>query len=133
MAPPPRNCPRPFATTDVTLRANDRQSQFDGALRGRFQTKAPKVTIDLAEPFPLGSEGPPILSAWLREAKARGGIVSVDQYCEAPRGLFTWLRKVFGAAEQTGYAAVDGYDAVLHADGANGVVTQVEFRRRAGA
>ena len=115
------------------LRPTDRPAAFDTALRSWLQARAPRVTIDMANPFALGTEGPPPLSAWLTEAKAKGGIVSVDQYCEAPRGLFGWLRKVFGGGAQSGYDAVDGYDAILHADGANGVVTQVEFRLRTGA
>jgi len=133
LQPAPRTCPRPIAGTDLTLRPNDRPAAFDTALRSRLQARAPRVTIDMANPFALGTEGPPPLSAWLTEAKAKGGIVSVDQYCEAPRGLFGWLRKVFGGGAQSGYDAVDGYDAILHADGANGVVTQVEFRLRTGA
>lgn len=131
--PQPRTCPRPFARTDLSLRPSDRPAAFDAALRSQLQARTPRITIDMASPFALGTEGPPPLSAWLTEAKAKGGIVSVDQYCEAPRGLFNWLRKVFSGGAQSGYDAVDGYDAILHADGANGVVTQVEFRLRSGA
>jgi hypothetical protein len=131
--PQPRHCPRPFAATDLALQPNGQPAQFDSALRSRLQARPPRVTIDIAQPFPLETEGPAPLAAWLKEARAKGGLVTVDQYCEAPRGLFTWLRKVFGGGAQSGYDAVDGYDAVLHADGANGVVTQVEFRLRSGA
>lgn len=128
-----RACSRPYAATDLTFRVETAPAKFSAALRSRLQAKAARVTIDIAQPFPLGSPGPQPLASWLTEARAKGGLVSVAQYCEAPRGLFSWLRKVFSGDAQTGYDAVDGYDAVLHADGANGVVTQVEFRRRSGA
>lgn len=128
--PAPRTCPRPFARTDLTLQPGTRAAGFDRALRSRLAARPARVLIDLAAPFPLGTAGPAQLAPWFGELRARDGIVSVDQYCEAARGLFSWLKKVFSPNARSGYAAIDGYDAVLHADGLAQTVTQIEFRLR---
>ena len=104
---------------------------FRAALRRHLAQKPATVIVDIAEPFAVTGSTPPDLAPWLSEVKASGGIVSVDTYCQESRGFFSFLRGLFGGATRSPYAAVDGYDVVLHVDGLVGVVTQVEFRSRA--
>ncbi|WP_353230188.1 hypothetical protein [Novosphingobium sp.] len=128
--PPPvvNTCDRPFVHTDVSLGTT---GAFRNALRERLARKSGPVIVDIAEPFPVSGSTPADLAPWLAEVKASGGIVSVDTYCQASRGFFSFLRGLFGGPAQNPFAAADSYDAVLHVDGLVGVVTQVEFKPRA--
>lgn len=126
-------CPRPIADPGVVLEATTRASAFDKRMRDRLAARPASLAITIADPFPLGSDGPPQLQPWLGEARAQGGLVTVSHYCGTPRGLFGWLKKVFTGGLRNGYAAIDGYDIVLHADGTTDRVTQVELKLRQGS
>lgn len=128
-APVIKPCPRPFATPDLALGATPR---FEKALRTRLAARRGRVVVDLAQPYAAGADAPAALAPWLEEVKASGGIVSVDQYCRRGRGAFgNFLKTLLGGASRNPYKAARSYDAVLHADALDMVVTQVEFVPRA--
>jgi hypothetical protein len=129
-APVVKACDRPFAKPDIVLA---RSAHFHSALQGRLARKSGPVVVSLARPFPVGGSTPAELVPWLNEVKASGGLVSVDTYCQDSRGFMAMLRSLFGKPAGPSFAAVDGYDAVLHVDGLDGVVTQVEFRPRSAS
>lgn len=133
--PPPveaaqQPCRRPFDHPEVRLTGAE---GFAAALRHRLARRHGPVVVDLAQPSPIGAAMPAELAPWLRQVKSSGGTVTVDSYCAQSRGLFGMFRGLFGAGTPDGYAAADGYDAVLHVDGAVAAVTQVEFKPRAGS
>lgn len=89
------------------------------------------VVVDLTHPLYLSGRMPADLAPWVSEVKNSGGHVSTVSYCQASRGLFSALRGLFGGHPENPYAAADSYDLVFHIDGAQGAVTQLEFRPRA--
>ena len=128
-APVIKPCPRPFARADLVLGSG---ASFDRRLRTLLAARRGSVIVDLAAPYPVDAAPPAPLSPWLDNVKGSGGLVTVDSYCQASRGLFgNFLKKMFGASpDAAGYAAAAGYDAVLHVDGTDQRVTQVQFVRR---
>lgn len=123
-----KECPRPFAEPDLSLAAAT--DGFDKALAGKLRSRHP-VVVDLAQPYKLGAAPPPVLVPWFSEIKASGGTVEISQYCQGARGAFgNWLAKLFGPKPSTAYKVAQGYDAKLHVNAVDQVVTQVEFVRR---
>ncbi len=127
-APSPifKPCPRPFPATAATLGT----SGFDKAVTRALRAKPAVAVVDVAAPFAVGDAPPAALTPWLSQVKASGGLVSADEYCRDSRGMFGWIGRMVRAVRGVSYAAADGYDAVLHVDGLDQKVTQVEFRRR---
>jgi len=117
-------CARPFATPDLTLGVT---RDFDQALSHALAgDKA--VVVDLAEPFADHAAPPAALTPWLSEVRAAGGQVTVTQYCDAARGaLGSWVAGIFGHRGSGLYRVARRYNAVLHADALDRVITQVEF------
>jgi hypothetical protein len=135
--PPPaplaifKSCPRPFGRSDIAITAASPETpRFDALLRARLIRRQPSVVVDMTAPFAVESGAPPELSAWLTQVKATQGVVTMRQYCEQSRGFMSFLNKMFTGTRTSRYAAADGYDAVLHIDGVDQRVTQVEFRLR---
>jgi hypothetical protein len=122
-----KSCPRPFAHPDVSLATTER---FDRALRSHLQAKSGSVIVDIDVPFAVGAEAPPPLKPWLAEARSAGGLVTVDEYCQESRGFFAFLSKLFTGDGASRYAAVDSYDVILHVNGLDQLVTQIEFKPR---
>lgn len=120
-------CARPFAQPAVTLGTGG----FDKTLSASLKRKPASAVVDLPQPFAVGTDMPAALTPWLDEVKASGGIVSASEYCRDSRGLFGWLGRMIRGVRGSPYKAADGYDAVLHVDGLDQKVTQVEFKRRA--
>lgn len=133
IAPPPlaKSCSRPFARPDILLAPNVEAASFDKALDRELDRRRKAVVVDLRQPAAIGGDLPSQLQPWLTEAKSTGGVVSVDQYCQTTRGLFSFLRKLVTKEPKKVYAAASLYDVVFHVDGRSQVVTQVEFRPRA--
>lgn len=119
-------CDRPVATP--ALRFSE-QAQFDRLLRKKLRTGR-AVTVDMDTPYPADREAPLPLGAWLNEIKQSGGSVSVAPYCQKGRGLGGFFAKLFGGGPARPYKAARRYDAVLHVDAVDQVVTQVEFTPR---
>lgn len=121
-------CARPVASPDLQLPARN----FDRQLAAKLRT-GQAVSIDLATPFPQKETPPAPLNRWLIEVRNGGGEVAVEQYCDAGKGILGgWLAKLFGTADKEAiYKPARGYDAVLHADALDRVVTQVEFMPKA--
>lgn len=127
-APPPmviKPCPLPFAQAD--LRTDT--SGFDRKLRGKLKPQARTVIVTLAAPYPASAEAPAPLGPWLNEVKASDGNVTVLPYCtQMTRGFFGKLMaSLFGDKPKAPYKTARGYDAVLHANALDNVITQVEF------
>lgn len=127
ISPMLKPCPRPFARPAVTLGGGG----FDRAMAGALKRRPESAVVDLPQPFAVGTDMPAALTPWLNQVKASGGIVSASEYCHDTRGLFGWLGRMVRAVRGNPYKAAEGYDAVLHVDGLDQKVTQVEFRRRA--
>lgn len=137
-APPPRAsgppvpvvqlCSRPVAQPDLTF-AEGRA--FDRALARKLKAGG-VVTIDLPQPYAEKGEAPGTLSNWLAQVQAGGGAVTVKQYCEAARGSLTdWVAGLFTPKPGGVYRPARAYDAVLHTDALDHVITQIEFTPRA--
>ena len=126
VAPVLKACDRPVAKP--TLRFTD-PARFDRALKGKLRRGRP-VVVDLDTPYPADNEAPLPLGAWLNEIKQSGGTVSVAPYCQKGRGLGGFFAKLFGGGPAEPYKAARRYDAVLHVDAVDQVVTQVEFAPR---
>ncbi len=130
-ASPPvlKACDRPVAKP--TLRFTD-PARFDQALKAKLR-RGRVVVVDLDTPYPADNEAPLPLGTWLNEVKQSGGTVSVAPYCQKGRGLGGFFAKLFGGGPAEPYRAARRYDAVLHVDAVDQVVTQVEFApRKAG-
>ena len=126
-----KSCPRPLSPADITLPDDATDSaKFDRALRSRLTRQQASVVVDLAAPYAVDETPPRQLNAWLTEVKASHGSVAVSQYCEDSRGFFAFLSRMFGGEPANRYAAADAYNAVLHVDGLDQHVTQIEFRLR---
>lgn len=121
-----KSCDRPV--TRPTLRFGD-GAAFDQALRGKLRRNR-TVVVDMDTPYPADNEAPLPLGAWLNEVKQSGGTVSVAPYCQKGRGLGGFFAKLFGGGPAEPYKAARRYDAVLHVDAVDQVVTQVEFAPR---
>lgn len=122
-------CDRPFA--NPTLRFAD-PAQFDRAMKARLRG-GQTVTVDLATPYPVGKEAPAPLGAWLNEVDKSGGTVSASPYCLKGRGIGGFFAKLFGGGPAEPYKAARRYDAVLHVDSIDQIVTQIAFvPRKAG-
>ncbi|WP_088190808.1 hypothetical protein [Sphingobium sp. Z007] len=129
VAPVLKACDRPVAKP--TLRFTD-PARFDRALKGKLRRGRP-VVVDLDTPYPADNEAPLPLGAWLNEVKQSGGTVSVAPYCQKGRGFGGFFAKLFGGGPAEPYKAARRYDAVLHVDAVDQVVTQVSFApRKAG-
>ena len=128
---PAKTCTRPFAKPDLSLSSNVETASFDKALDKRLDRHHKIVVVDLRQPAAIGADLPPQLQPWLAAAKSGGGGVSVDQYCQTTRGLFSFLRRIAVKDPRPIYASAALYDVVFHVDGRDQVVTQVEFRPRA--
>lgn len=124
-----KGCDRPVAKP--TLRFSD-PARFDKALKTKLRRGRP-VVVDLDRPYPADNEAPLPLGAWLNEVKQSGGTVSVAPYCQKGRGFGGFFAKLFGGGPAEPYKAARRYDAVLHVDAVDQVVTQVAFApRKAG-
>ncbi|MDO7836546.1 hypothetical protein Q4610_15980 [Sphingobium sp. HBC34] len=122
-------CNRPVAKP--TLRFSE-AGGFDRRLRSKLR-RGRAVVVDLDTPYRVDNEAPAPLGAWLNEVKQSGGAVSVAPYCQKGRGMGGFFARLFGGGPAEPYKAARGYDAVLHVDAVDQVVTQVEFApRRAG-
>lgn len=119
-------CDRPVAKP--TLRFTD-PARFDRALKGALR-RGKTVVVDLDAPYPVANEAPAPLGAWLNEVEKSGGMVTVSPYCQKGRGLGGFLAKLFGGGPAEPYKAARAYDAVLHVDAVDQIVTQVEFAPR---
>lgn len=119
-------CDRPMAKP--TLRFAD-PARFDRALKGKLR-RGKTVVVDLDSPYPVANEAPAPLGAWLNEVEKSGGMVTVSPYCQKGRGLGGFLAKLFGGGPAEPYKAARAYDAVLHVDSVDQIVTQVEFAPR---
>lgn len=119
-------CARPVA--QPTLRFDD-PADFDAQLRAQLKGRK-TVTVDLATPYPIGREAPAPLGAWLNEVKTSGGTVAVTPYCNKGRGFGNLFASIFGGGPATPYKAARRYDAVLHVDTLDQVVTQISFAPR---
>lgn len=129
VAPVLKACDRPVAKP--TLRFTD-PARFGQALKAKLR-RGRAVVVDLDTPYPADNEAPLPLGAWLNEVKQSGGTVSVAPYCQKGRGLGGFFAKLFGGGPAEPYRAARRYDAVLHVDAVDQVVTQVEFApRKAG-
>ena len=106
-------------------------ASFDKALKSKLRRGRNVVTLDLAKPYAINTSAPAPLGPWLEEIKSSGGIVAVKSYCEGGRGFFDFLAKMFESKPQNAYKAVRRYDAMLHVDAVDQVVTQIEFTPRA--
>lgn len=124
-----KGCDRPVAKP--TLRFGDGAS-FDQALRSKLR-RGRTVVVDMDTPYPADNEAPLPLGAWLNEVKQSGGAVSVAPYCQKGRGLGGFFAKLFGGGPAEPYKAARRYDAVLHVDAVDQLVTQVEFAPRKAA
>lgn len=129
-APSPllKQCPRPF---DHVATSTAQAGKFNRTLATALRRKPVSAIVDVSQPYKVGDDTPAMLAPWLAQVKASGGIVSAQEYCRDTRGLFSFLRRILGGNKQAAFKSVDGYDAVLHVDGLDQKVTQVEFRRRA--
>lgn len=115
-------CPRPFAQPDLTLADGP---GFDRALAARLRTRT-RVVVDLPHPYPQGDAAPAPLATWLAEVDAAHGSITVQPYCT--RSAFgDWVKALFRRDPHRLFRPVQGYDVILHADGLDQVVTQVEF------
>jgi hypothetical protein len=123
-----KNCDRPVAKP--TLRFDD-PTKFDRAFRTKLRGRT--VVVDMDTPYPADREAPAPLGAWLNEVKQSGGTVSVAPYCQKGRGFGGFFAKLFGGGPAEPYKAVRRYDAVLHVDAVDQLVTQVEFAPRKAA
>lgn len=129
LVPPPsalKPCDRPFIKP--TLRFAD-PAGFDRTLRNKLRSGR-TVTIDLETPYPVKNEAPAPLGAWLNEIQKGGGMVTVAPYCQKGRGFGDFMARIFGGAPADPYQAARKYDATLHVDSIDQVVTQIEFTPR---
>lgn len=125
-------CARPFPAPEVRL---DDPAVFRAALAAALR-RGGRVVVDLARPYAAGKLPPDALTPWFDEIRHSGGAVTVASYCQQSRGAFgDFFARIFGGGKDPGrpYRAVRRYDAVLQVDALDQVVTQVEFRPRAGA
>jgi hypothetical protein len=131
LAGPPvlKACERPFARP--TLHFAD-PAGFDAKLRSKLRG-GQSVVVDFESPYPAGNEAPAPIGAWLNEIQKTGGAVTVDAYCVKGRGFGQFFAKLFGGGPAEPYKAARRYDAVLHVDSVDQVVTQIEFTRRKAA
>ncbi len=126
-----KSCPRPFGRADIAIvAASPETPKFEGLLHNRLSRRQPSVVVDMSAPFAVDGGAPPELAAWLTQVKSTGGAVTMHQYCEQSRGFMSFFGKMFTGPRAGRYAAADNYDAVLHVDGVDQRVTQVEFRLR---
>ena len=121
-----KSCDRPFAKPTLRF-ANP--ARFDRALKGALR-RGKTVVVDIESPYPVANEAPAPLGAWLNEVEKSGGMVTVSPYCQKGRGLGGFLAKLFGGGPAEPYKAARAYDAVLHVDSVDQIVTQVEFAPR---
>jgi len=121
-----KGCDRPIAKP--TLRFANPAS-FDQAFKAKLR-RGRAVVVDLDTPYPADKEAPLPLGAWLNEVKQSGGAVTVAAYCQKGRGFGGFFTKLFGGPPAEPYKAIRRYDAVLHVDAVDQVVTQVEFAPR---
>lgn len=119
-------CDRPVAKP--ALRFGD-PAGFDRMLRTKLRGSR-AVVVDMDTPYPAAKEAPAPLGAWLNEVAQSGGSVSVSPYCQKGRGFGGFFAKLFGGGPAEPYKAARKYDAVLHVDALDQVVTQVEFTPR---
>lgn len=119
-------CDRPVSRP--TLRF-DQPDSFDSRLRAKLR-RGRTVVVDLAAPYAADKEAPPPLGAWLNEVKQSGGTVEAQPYCVKGRGIGGFFAKLFGGGPAETYKAARRYDAVLHVDALDQVVTQVSFTPR---
>lgn len=124
-----KGCDRPVVKP--TLRFGD-GAAFDQALKGKLR-RGRTVVVDMDTPYAADHEAPLPLGAWLNEVKQSGGTVSVAPYCQKGRGFGGLFAKLFGGGPAESYKAARRYDAVLHVDAVDQVVTQVEFAPRKAA
>lgn len=121
-----KSCDRPVSRP--TLRF-DQPEGFDSRLRPKLK-RGRAVVVDLATPYAADQEAPLPLGAWLNEVKQSGGAVEAQPYCVKGRGLGGFFAKLFGGGPAEPYKAARRYDAVLHVDALDQVVTQVSFTPR---
>ncbi len=106
-------------------------AKFDRDLARKLDGAKAQVTLDLAAPWPSQSDPPPLVGRWLEELKASGGKITVNEYCRKSRGFFSFFNRLFQRKAADRLEAVRTYDAVLQINGADQLVTQILFRRRA--
>lgn len=124
-----KSCDRPVRKP--TLRFGDGVA-FDQALKSKLR-RGRTVVVDMDTPYAADREAPLPLGAWLNEVKQSGGTVSIAPYCQKGRGFGGFFANLFGGGPAQPYKAARRYDAVLHVDAVDQVVTQVEFAPRKAA
>lgn len=122
-------CPRPFARPDLALPSG---GSFDRKLAALLRRRPDSVIVDLAVPYVVNEKPPEALMPWIAEIKSSGGAIRISTYCQTNRGLFgNLLRRLFGdGSSSKPYKTADRYDAVLHVNGTDQRVTQIEFAPR---
>jgi hypothetical protein len=118
-----RSCDRPFPNADLSLGSG---KGFTSALARKLQS-GKRIVVDLAQPYPESAETPSALSPWFAKVKERGGSVTVKQYCYGGRGFGSWLAKIFKPDPNRVYRPAGNYNVLLHSNGLDQQVTQVEF------
>ncbi|MET0372063.1 MAG: hypothetical protein ABW039_11895 [Sphingobium sp.] len=119
-------CDRPIAQPALSF---SDPTRLDKSLRSKLR-RGQRVALDMPTPYPVSSEAPAPLGAWLNEVKQTGGAVTVSPYCQKGRGFGNFLSKIFGGSPAEPYKAARKYDVTLYVDAVDQVVTQVEFTRR---
>lgn len=119
-------CDRPIARPAV--RFSD-PARLDRTLRGKLRGGR-TVVVDMETPYPVKNEAPAPLGAWLNEVEKSGGTITVSPYCQKGRGIGGFFARIFGGEPAEPYKAARRYDAILHVDSIDQIVTQVEFTRR---
>lgn len=128
----PARCEPPLRNADIrTGRFGNDTTKFDREFSRKLNAAKQPVSLDISEPWPVDAEPPMLVGRWLEEIKASGGKISNNEYCQKSRGLFSFFGRLLKRKPVDRFAAVKSYDAVLQINGADRMVTQILFRRRA--
>ncbi len=125
--PPIVSCTRAFVSANLNVGAPG----FDGDLNRILVVQAESVVVDPVEPF-AAADPPKAVAGWLAEVQRTGGQVSRKAISCGDRGfsLFKTLKQFF-APRVSVYTPAKDYNAVLWLEPESGLVTQVQFTRRA--
>lgn len=128
---PATSCPLPISRSDFRVDLLKIGSdKFDRDLSRRLEKGKQDVTLEIADPFSAEQDPPQNLSRWLEAIRSSGGTVTTLQYCKKTRGLFAFLRRILGSKSSDWLEAAKSYDAIVHVNGIDQSVTQIQFRRR---
>lgn len=128
---PATPCPLPISHSDLRVDLVRMGSdKFDRDLSRRLEKAKQDVTLEIAVPFSAEQEPPANLSRWLQAIRSSGGNVTTSQYCAKTRGFFSFLRRILGAKKVDRLDAAQSYDAIVHVNGIDQTVTQIQFQRR---